>query len=107
MVEVIMVFLMANWQSVAIALFFVVGSIVLWVKGYKKNVALYILMLVNTAKNKFEDGEGKKKFDFVLGEVYKKFPQIIRFFYTEEDVRRIIEGAYVYMKTWLENESKS
>lgn len=104
--EGLMLFLSVNWMSIAIGLIFVVGAIYLWQKGYKQQVSLYILTLIAKAELQFEHGANHEKLMSVLNGIYEAFPNVLKFFYTKEDMIVIINNMVADTKDWLQNQSK-
>lgn len=55
------------------------------------------------AERTFSDVDGKIKFDFVVRIVYKYLPSWFRVFFTEEDLRRLIQEWYNLAKDFLDD----
>lgn len=106
MLETILVFLSSNVASVIVVIGAMIVMWYLWKEGYKKNVCLYILTLIGKAEIKFEHGENKEKLESVITGIYNKFPNLIKFFYTRDDLVNLINGIVAETKEWLQNQSK-
>lgn len=104
--EMLVSWLGMNWLSVLVVIVFVVGAIYLWKQGYKSNVSLYILTLIAKAEAEFEHGENKEKLESVITGVYDRFPSIIKFFYSRDDLVKLINQMVADTKLWLQNQSK-
>lgn len=104
--EAILGLLATNWVNVLVVVLFVVGAIYLWKQGYKANVSLYILTLIAKAEAEFSHSENKEKLESVITGVYERFPSIIKFFYTRDDLIKLINEMVADTKSWLQNQSK-
>ena len=104
--ELFLSWLALNWASVLLGVVFVVGAIYLWQKGYKKQVSLYLFTLIAKAELQFEHGANKEKLDSVLTEIYNAFPYILKFFYSKENMIKVINDLVAETKEWLQNQSK-
>lgn len=83
---------------IAIGVFLVVMGI-LWFTGKQGLVKQIILALVIDAETYFKAGTGLLKFNFVMSEVYKQLPMLVRFFVTSGMIEGWINDAVLYIKT--------
>lgn len=104
--ETILGFLATNLASVLVVILFIVGAIYLWKQGYKSNVSLYILTLIAKAESEFSHSESKEKLESVITGVYERFPMIIKFFYSRNDLVKLINEMVADTKEWLQDQSK-
>ena len=104
--EIILGFLSTNWVSLVVVLVFAGVSIYLWQKGYKKNVSFYMLLLISKAESQFQHGENQTKLNSVITGLYEHFPSILKFFYTRDDLVKLIDEMVADTKDWLQNQSK-
>lgn len=104
--EMLLAWLSMNWVSVLVCVVFIVGAIYLWKQGYKSNVSLYILTLIAKAEAEFEHGENKEKLESVITGVHDRFPGIIKFFYSRDDLVKLINQMVADTKSWLQNQSR-
>lgn len=96
----------SNWASILVGVLFVVACYILIKKGYKQNVAIMCLFLVNKAEEKFGAGTGEIKYEWVLSHLYPVLPPVLKFFITENEIDDAIENAVDMMQEFLENQSK-
>lgn len=104
--EIMLGFLAANWASIAIAIGFLVLCFYMVKNGYKKNVALWAYILVSKAEDKHGTGTGTIKYAEVLEGIYEKFPSVIRYFFTLEEIDDIIEDGVDGLQEFLLKQSK-
>lgn len=104
--EAILGFLAANWASVLVVIVFIVGCFIALKNGYKQNVALACLLLVNKAEEKFGAGTGEIKYQFVEEHLYEMLPSIVKFFFSADEIDNAIEKAVDELQDFLEDQSK-
>ena len=79
--------LMYSLITIAVALG--VGTFA-WYKGKKKEVLRMIDYLVQVAEDKFGDGKGTIKYQYVIEKVYPLLPKVMKFAITEEQLDKWI-----------------
>lgn len=104
--EMLFSWLIANWVSVVIVMGFVAMCFIMIKRGYEKSVAMWCHILVTKAEDKFGSGTGSIKYASVLEGIYDKFPNVIRFFFSIEEIDDIIEDAVDSLQDWLLEQSK-
>lgn len=104
--EMILGFLATNWMSVAIVIGFLILCFYMIKQGYRKNVAMRAYILVSKVEDKHGSGTGTIKYAEVLEGIYEKFPSVIRYFFTLEEIDDIIEDCVDGLQEWLLNQSK-
>lgn len=106
MLETILGWLALNWISVLLVVGFIVVCFIMIKRGYRKTVALWCYILVTKAEDKFGSGTGDLKYAEVLEGVYTKFPNVIRFFFSVNEIDDIIESTVDTFQDWLLMQSK-
>lgn len=101
-----MAFLISNWVSCIIVIGFIILCFYLVKNGYRKNVALWAYILVTKAEEKHGIGTGTIKYADVLAGIYEKFPRVIRYFFTIDEIDDIIEDNVKSLQEWLLDQSK-
>ena len=101
-----MEFLLTNWQSMLVVGIFIVVAGLLWFRGYKKQVSLVILKMIKIAEDKYEHGENATKLNYVVNQVHKSLPEVMKFFITEETLIKWINKLVEETKDWLQNQVK-
>jgi len=99
--EMILGVLAANWMSVVIVIGFLALCFYMVKRGYKKNVALWAYILVTKAEEKHGTGTGTLKYAEVLEGIYEKFPSVIRYFFTPEEIDDVIEDCVDGLQDFL------
>ncbi len=89
------------WLDALIILFVIGLLIVLWRFGKKDFVKCIITELVARAEQLYGSGSGQVKLAFVLSELYKKLPFVVRLVFTEQELRQYIEEAAAWLKKEL------
>lgn len=87
--------------NIAIVLVVIISLILLWKKGYKKQVKEILLVLVIQAEKAWGRGTGVVKFS----EVYNKLPTIVTLMFTRNDIEQMINDAVEQMKQYIESNS--
>ena len=100
-----MEFLATNWLSILVVFVFIIVSGNLWFKGYKKEVSLLILKMISIAENKYKHGENANKLNYVVNQVHKTLPTIVKFFITEKMLVDWIDKLVAETKDWLQNQT--
>lgn len=83
-----------------IAVALITAIIILAIKGKKDIIFKIIYALVNEAEELFGSGTGKRKFAYVMEQVYAKLPAIIRTFITYDVLEKWIEQALAEAKEY-------
>ena len=104
--EMILAWVGLNWINIAIVILAIGIMGYLWVNGQKANVALYMLTLIGKAEIFFEHGENAAKLQSVIDGLYSKFPRVIKFFYSEDELIQMVKDMVEDTKEWLQNQSK-
>lgn len=104
MFQALMEFLTANWQSVAIVVVFIIGLIVLYLKGYKSEVALGCIRLIAIAEEKFAYKDNETKLMYVYDHIYSKLPKIVKFFVSKDMLIKFIRDIVEDTKEWLQKQ---
>lgn len=104
--EVLISWMVVNWVNVLVCVTFIVGCFIALKNGYKQNVSLACLLLVNKAEEKFGAGTGEIKYQFVEEHLYKMLPSIVKFFFSADEIDNAIEKAVDELQEFLEEQSK-
>ena len=104
--EMLISWMAVNWVNVLVCVAFIVGCFIALKNGYKQNVALACLLLVNKAEEKFGAGTGEIKYQFVEEHLYKMLPSIVKFFFSADEIDNAIEKAVDELQDFLEDQSK-
>lgn len=104
--EMLVSWLAINWVNVLVVLVFIIGCFIALKNGYKQNVALACLLLVNKAEEKFGAGTGEIKYQFVEEHLYKMLPSVVKFFFSADEIDNVIEKAVDELQGFLEDQSK-
>lgn len=104
--EMIFVWITANWINILVALGFMVMCYALMKKGAMQEVATICLFLVTRAEDKFGSGTGEIKYQWVVDNVYGKLPSVVKFFLTAQEIDDAIEKAVDDLQLFLEEQSK-
>lgn len=89
------------WLDALIILFAIGLLIVLWRFGKKDFVKCIITELVARAEQLYGSGSGQVKLAFVLSELYKKLPFVVRLVFTKEELQGYIEEAVDWLRKKL------
>ena len=66
------------------------------------NLQPIIIRLITQAEKEFGSGEGAKKFNYVVDELYDNFmPKIMKLFFSEEEVKQFIQSVFDMIKDAL------
>ena len=84
--------------NICVSVVFVAALILLWRKGYKKQVKEILLVLVIQAEKAWGSGTGIIKFS----DVYNKLPTIVTILFTKREIETMINDTVSYMKQYLE-----
>ena len=99
--ETILTFIQVN-QNLIIATATLIVVAVFWYKGQKAMVSKFLLEMVQKAEFKFSaPHQGGRKYKFVKDVYEKNFPEIVKFFFSEEEINEKIEWAVAEMKKKL------
>ena len=85
--------------NICIVVIFIVALILLWKRGYKKQVKQILLVLVIQAEKAWGSGTGAVKFS----QVYSQLPTIITIFFSKNEIEIMINETVEYMKKYLES----
>jgi hypothetical protein len=100
----ILAFLIANWDSVLVALAILAGLIALVARKQFAILDNVALALVTEAEKKYGGGAGEIKLAAVVAWIYPKIPAIIRPFFSAKQIERIIERVLAEAKKkWQAN----
>lgn len=86
-------------MNIAIVWIIIISLLVLWKKGYRKQVGQIILALATQAEKRWGSGTGPIKFS----EVYSKLPVIVTMLYSYPEISEMIEEAVKDMKAYIES----
>lgn len=86
-------FILAHWLDILVVVVVIVGLVLLYRKGYKKQVTWLLRRLVAKAEQDFGSKTGAIKFSAV----YSALPWLVRFLFTEDELRTQIELALVWL----------
>ena len=100
-------FITEYWSSILVFVIFVVACIILVKKGYTPYVKQMLFYLVVEAEKQFGSGTGVLKYAVVATWLYDKLPTLVRFFFTEKQIDKLIESAVTEMKEWLSVNEKA
>lgn len=89
--------------NIAIVLVVIISMVLIWKKGYKKQVKEILLVLVIQAEKAWGSGTGIIKFS----DVYNKLPTIITILFTKKEIEAMINYTVSYMKQYLESNIKA
>ena len=99
-------FIITNWDSVAVILAFISLAIYLIKKGERGILNQILFALVTEAERQYGSGTGALKKATVITWVYERLPLILRIFFTENQLGKMIETVLATAKTkWATNES--
>ncbi|XCH79077.1 MAG: phage holin, LLH family [Candidatus Dehalobacter alkaniphilus] len=101
MKDYLLMFLMANWDSILFVVVALVVLLVLLKKGYKARVAEVLFYLVTKAEQELGGGTGELKFAAVTTWLYEKLPAIAKLIFTKKQLDAMIEAAVTRMKEYL------
>lgn len=100
----ILTFIIANWDSVLIALVAAAVLAILYKRGRVGIVKKIIFALVSKAEKEFGAGTGELKKAAVIDWLYERLPKIITVLITPKEIERLIESVLEYAKTkWAAN----
>ncbi|MBE6012067.1 MAG: hypothetical protein E7234_05870 [Lachnospiraceae bacterium] len=91
-------FLIRNWDSVLVILFFIVGIVVMLKKGETKILKQILFNLVTQAEKQYGSGTGALKFAIVSDWIYQRIPAILKILFTQKDIENMIEAALTEAK---------
>lgn len=101
-------FLLANWDSVLVALVFLAVLIILIAKKQYAILDKIVFSLVTEAEKKYGGGTGAVKLAAVIEQLYPKIPAVIRLFVSAKQIEKMIERVLAEAKErWKENPSLS
>lgn len=89
--------MMEAWLNIAIAVAVLIILILMWRKGYRKQVRQILLALVTQAEKAWGSGTGPIKFS----DVYGRLPVIVTLLFSQSDISDMIEDAVAEMKKLL------
>lgn len=99
-------FLLANWDSVLVVLFFLIVVVVLIKRGETKILKQILFNLVTQAEKQFGSGTGSLKFAAVADWIYQRIPAVLKLLFTEADIAKMIEAVLEEAKAaWGANEN--
>ena len=99
-------FLAANWDSVLVALAFLVLVVVLIKRGQTKILKKILFNLVTQAEKQFGSGTGSLKYAAVADWIYQRIPAVLKLLFTEKDIADMIEAVLEEAKkAWGTNEN--
>ncbi len=101
MLEVILVWVRANYLEVISVVLSAIVGLLLYKKGKQEWLRKIILALVTEAEKKFGSGTGELKYAIVVERLYEVLPWIVRVLYTKQQIDRMIEDAVEYLKRYL------
>lgn len=100
----ILIFIIANWDSVLIVLAAAAVLAILYKRGRVEIVKKIIFALVSKAEKEFGAGTGELKKAAVIDWLYERLPKIITVLITPKEIERLIESVLEYAKTkWATN----
>ena len=102
--EVIMGFLASNWVSVVLVAVVLVWCGVAYKQGYKRNVYILLLQIVNEVEEKYGNEKEDIKYDIVLGKIYNKLPKALTWLYSKKELDTLIKDTIDEVQLWLEEE---
>jgi len=89
--------------NIAIVLVVIISLMLLWKKGYKKQVKEILLVLIIQAEKAWGSGTGAIKFS----QVYSQLPTIVTLFFSKLEIENMINETVEYMKSYMESNIKA
>jgi len=89
--------------NIVIVLVIAINLILLWKKGYEKQVKEILLVLIIQAEKAWGSGTGAIKFS----QVYSQLPTIVTLFFGKSEIEQMINEAVEYMKRYMESNIKA
>ena len=100
----IVLFLLANWDSVLLVIAAVAGIIILYKKGETELLKKVLFVLITKAEQEYGSGTGELKKAAVVAWVYERLPKILTLFISMKELERLIENVLEYAKSkWQAN----
>lgn len=94
-------FITGHWLDLLIIAVVVIALVLLWKRGYKTQVKSVLRFLVAKAEQQFGSKTGQIKFE----SVYASLPFIVKFFFTQDELRQEIELALVWVNAQLKEKN--
>jgi hypothetical protein len=104
MLETLLTFVKANWIGIVIILAFVIGLIIAWKMGKKKQVIYIINNLIAKAEKEFGSGTGPIKLNMLWAGIYKEIPWYIRVLFPKEEIEGYIKDGLIWLDNLLETQ---
>ncbi|NLL67247.1 MAG: hypothetical protein GX236_06050 [Clostridiaceae bacterium] len=92
-----------NWLVILILVSVAAYIVYLSITKQWTKVREFAYQVMLLAERTFVDQDGKMKFDFVVRMVYKYLPSWIKIFFSEEQLRRLIQEWYDIAKDFLDD----
>ena len=100
----VLLFIIANWDSVAVILAIAAILLILYKRGRVEIVKKILFSLVARAEKEFGSGTGELKKSAVIEWIYEKLPKIVTCFFSAKEIENLIESVLEYAKTkWAAN----
>ena len=104
----VLVFLLANWDSVLVVLVFAAVLVTLIAKKQYAVLDQIVFSLVTEAEKKYGGGTGAVKLASVIEQLYPKIPAVIRMFISVQQIEKLIERVLADAKErWESNPNLS
>lgn len=94
-------FIMENWQSISVAIAFLIAMVILMKINKEETVRKIILSLVVQAEKALGSGTGELKYAYVVDKLYDKLPKIISMLYSRKEIDNMIQAAVDKLKEVL------
>lgn len=102
--EMLLSWLFANWMSVLLVLGTILVCVYLWKQGYKRNVYILLLEIVNEVEEKYGKEDQDIKYDIILGKLYPRLPKVFTWLVSVEELDDMITNTIDEVQEWLDNE---
>ena len=89
----IIIFLLANWDSVLVVLAFLALIVVLIRRGETAILKKILFGLVTQAEKEYGDGTGKLKLAAVSDWIYQRIPAVLKLLFSQRDIENMIENV--------------
>lgn len=100
----ILLWIIANWDSIAILLVVLIGIIVYIRKNGIKAIKAMLLAWITQVEADYGSGTGALKKAEVAAKLYAALPVVLRLFISEATISKLIEAGLAYAKTvWSSN----
>ncbi|PKM72867.1 MAG: hypothetical protein CVU91_07520 [Firmicutes bacterium HGW-Firmicutes-16] len=100
----IILWILANWDSIAVLLVALIGLIVYIRRNGIKTVKALLLAWITQVEAEYGNGTGALKKAEVAARIYAALPNVLRLFISESTISKLIESGLIYAKeVWAKN----